>query len=346
MSLKACCFVLLLIISLSLPVVTSAQGDIAPGTPVEGTFEEDAQIFMVDAVAGQLLIIRMDSDEFDTLVTVQQDGEELASDDDSGGDRNALLAYVAQSDGTFEIVADRAFFEDAGGAFTLHVDIVEPVTIGLGESVVLEPEGGSADQLFAVFKAAAGQVVNVWAATTSDEDLEVALIDVDGAEIEIDDDDGPGRNALLRRVVLNGDGLYLVKVNHSFSDTPLTAGVAVTVEESAQLFLDATPQELVLGDGEGQKGTEVYTVDMVAGTTYRFIVSIEPMPDEDAGVELELLDTDKFFAPFMDSRHATGVVWEYTATQSGPVRLDVHPNFFGQDISVLNYTIALEEIAP
>ena len=85
---------------------------------------------------------------------------------------------------------------------------------------------------------------------------------------------------------------------------------------------------------------------MEAGTTYRIIVTIPSMPDDDAGIEMELLDTEFFFEPYLETRHTTRAVMEYTAGRTGQIRLDIHPNFFGRDISQLNYTIALEVITP
>jgi hypothetical protein len=195
-----------------------------------------------------------------------------------------------------------------------------------------------------VIDGAAGDVVNIWATNTAeDEDVRVALYGIDGEEIEVDDDDGPGYNAMLRRVVLPADGLHLIKASASFSAEGLLQPVEVMVESSEALFLSAEPQELVLGDGPGQIGTEVYTVEMTAGTTYRFIVTIEPVPDEVVGVNLTLLDTDKFFEPEVDVQHGVGASWDYLATADGTARLEVHASFFGSDVES-KYTIALEII--
>jgi hypothetical protein len=332
--------VLLLISSISV----IAQDTITFGEATELEYDSAPLVYSVDVSAGQLIIVLMQSEDFDSFLAIEQDGNELATDDDSGGYPDALLAYVAQEDGTYDIVAKSFFADSDTGAFTLTIDVVDPAAMEQGNSVSLEPDADGSMAMYAVFSGIAGDVVDVWASTTGDEDVEVTLFGVDGGLIEADDDDGYDRNALIRRVVLNDDGIYLVKVEHSFSDTLLLEAVDVTVDSTEQLFLSTEPQELILGNAEGQKGTEVFTIDVSAGTTYRFIVTIESLPDDEGGIVMALLDTSFFFDPELEVQHSTGVTWDFLAASSGTIRLDIHPNFFGRDISSIDYTIAMEVI--
>jgi hypothetical protein len=333
-----------LLIALLLQAWTSAAQDaITSGETIEGEYEGERIAYTIEADAGQLIIASMESADFDTYLAITDGDTELASDDDSGVDYNALLAFVAQTDGPFTLEAGTAYSSDKSGAFTLTVDVVDPVIATLDTPVTLEADG-AATQLFAVFEATAGTVVNLSALSDGDDDVELTLVGVDAKKIDTDDDDGPGNNPLLRRVVLPADGLYLVQVGQSYSDDPLEANVELLVEATEALYLSAEPQPLVLGNGEGQIGTEVYTVDVEAGKTYRFIFTIEPLPDDEGGISLELLDTDRFFDPELDAQHATGVMWDYQATSSGTIRLDVHPTLFARDLHSIEYTAALEVI--
>jgi hypothetical protein len=332
--------VLLLISSISV----IAQDTVTFGEATELDYEAEPLVYSLEASAGQLIIVLMQSEDFDAFLAIEQDGNELATDDDSGGYPDALLAYVAQEDGSYDIVAKSYFADSDEGAFTLTIDVIDPESVNQGGSVTLEAGADGAMAMYSVFEAAAGDVVDVWAASATDEDVEVTLFGVDGGQIEADDDDGAGNNALIRRVVLNDDGLYLVKVEHSFSDTLLLEAVDVTIDSTEQLFLSTDPQELILGNAEGQKGTEVYTVDVSAGTTYRFIVTIESMPDDEGGIVMELLGTSFFFDPELEVQHSVGVTWDFLAAASSTIRLDIHPNFFGRDISSIDYTIAMEVI--
>ncbi len=336
--------VLAVFVMLIATVSSSAQEPLPLGTAIEGTYTGASVYYTVDLSAGQLLILDLQSEDFDTRVAIEQDGNELAADDDGGQGDNSLLAYVVQSDGSYDIVVEAFFFDADSGAFTLLANVSDPTLVAADETVTLEPEADGSSRLYAVLESSAGSVVNILATTTGDERLRMGLVGTDAGSIETDSDDGVGDNSLIRRVVLPNDGYYLITVDHASSNTLLMQPVEVAVEASEQLFLSAEPQELVLGNGEGQKGTEVYTIDVTQGVTYRIIMTIESLPNENAGVSLALFDTGFFFDPVLETRHTTGVVWEYTANETGQIRLDVHPNFFGRRIEVINYTIALEVV--
>jgi hypothetical protein len=338
---KLLCILVVTLLVVSVPAY--AQESLSPGTAVEGESTGEAVLYSVDAEAGQLLLISMVSDAFDTLVVLSKDGSEVARDDDGGEGFHALLSYVVSESGTYTISAESSF-GGGEGPFTLSVDSITPSAIAVGESAILEPAGDGSARLYAAFDAAEGAVVNVWATSQGDEDISVRLLGADGQEVDNDDDDGPGRNALLRRVVLPATGMNLVEVSKPFSDEPLLEAVEITIEATEPLMLSAEPQELVLGDGEGQTGVEVYTVEVTANVTYRFIATIQHTPDEEVGIRMTLLDTDSFFEPELEVQHATGASWDYIPNSSGTIHLEVHPNFFANDLTAINYTIALEVI--
>jgi len=337
---------LVVILTLSVAAVGMAQDTITPGTPIEGTYAGEPMTYTLQATTGQLLIATLSSEEFDPEVGIGQAGAVITTDDDSGGDDNALLPYVVQADGTYEFIVD-AWSSDAAGAFTLAVEVVEPTMLPFGETITMTPPDAETLFMYGVIEATADTVVHINASSTNPEtedDMLVELIGTDAEEIERDDDDGPDDNALIRRVVLPDNGLYLVKVSSYSRDDFLIDPVEVLVEQTERLFLSEEPQEMVLGDAEGQIGTEVFFIDMEAGTTYRIIVTIPSMPDDDVGVDMRLFDTEFFFDPYLETRHTTRAVWEYTAGRSGQVRLDIHPNFFGTDISQIGYTVAMETV--
>ena len=324
-------------------MTVTAQDTITPGTSVEGTYTGEDISYEFEASAGQLIIASMDSEDFDTKVVLSSGGIDLAEDNNNGLANNALLAYVAQADATYFAVAQASFFNIEEGAYTLLVDVVDPVVLERDTPTTIEPDAEGSMHLYATFKASAGDVVDIWAGTVGEEeDVRINLLNLDATIIESDDDDGAGDDALLRRIVIPEDGTYLIDVMNSRSDTVLLEGVEVTVNTTEQLFLSPEPQEMVLGDAEGQHGTEVFTVDVEAGVTYSFFVTIESMPDDTSGIEIELLDTEFFFDPELDTMHMTAVAWSWLSNTTGQIRLNVHPNFFGTDIEVINYSISME----
>lgn len=307
----------------------AAQGGLTPNEPVTGTLSGEPASYTIDLAAGQLLIASLESDAFDATLAIQDtNGTELARNDDGGEGTNSLLALVAQADGTYTLVVDA--WGDASGDYTLTPNVVTPEQVEVGGSLSLAANG--AEPLYAVFAGTADSVVNVYATSQGEDDTQISLYGVDAREIESDDDDGPGTIPYLRRVVLPADGLYLIEVRETF-DYELTADVDVTVEATEQLYVDATPQAVVLNDDA--LGTEVYTFDATAGTVYRITVTSAL----GTGVSLELLDTGDFFEPDFETGNAVRVTWDYQATMDGTFRLVVHPAFFSDGDE---YQISLE----
>ena len=335
--------ILVVALMLSVAAVSMAQEAITPGTPITATYAGEPQVYTLDATAGQLLIASMATDAFSGgEVTIGQAGTEIVS----GGEYDFPLAFIAQSDGTYEFTVD-TWSSDAAGDYTLSVDVAEPTSLPLNEPVTLTPADAETTYVYGMIEATADTVVHINASTSNpagEDDLRVTLVGIDGEEIENDDDDGFADNSLIRRVVLPSDGLYLVKVANYDDEDFLIDPVNVLVEQTERLFLTAEPQAMVLGDAEGNIGTEVFFIDVEAGSTYRITVTIPSMPDEDVGVDMKMYDTEFFFDPYMETRHTTRAVWEYTAGRTGQIRLDVHPNFFGTDISQIDYTIAMEVV--
>jgi hypothetical protein len=43
-------------------------------------------------------------------------------------------------------------------------------------------------------------------------------------------------------------------------------------------------------------------------------------------------------------QHAVAASWDFIPNSSGTIRLVVHPNFFSNDLTAINYTIAMEVV--
>lgn len=298
--------------------VSAQGGELTPGTPVEGTLAGEADVYTLSLAQGDVVVISMESEAFDTELSLKDSsGAEVASDSDSGVDNNALLAFVAQADDTFSVEAGAWF--DGEGAYTLTATIVEAGTVEAGAPVTIAAAGEI--QVYAVYSGAAGEVIDIRATSAGEDDVDVAFNGVNAGEVDRDDDDGVGNNALLRRVVLPEDGLYLIKSTGWFGDA-LTADVEIAVDATEQLIISDTPIDFSLSDDD--LGTEVFTFEATAGTVYR----ITATSVNATGIQMELLDTDAFFTPDIESGNAVRVSWDYRATAGGTYRIDVHPSFF------------------
>jgi hypothetical protein len=103
------------------------------GKPVDGALEEtDDQseegrydLYYLDARAGEVVVIRMESEAFDPVVSIGRgdggDWHELDKDDDGGLGTNAHLEYRIPETGRYMLRA-QGIGRDNTGAYTIHVE--------------------------------------------------------------------------------------------------------------------------------------------------------------------------------------------------------------------------------
>ncbi|HEY9299954.1 MAG TPA: PPC domain-containing protein [Phormidium sp.] len=98
-----------------------SERDIPTG---QGGFARD---YSVDLNAGDNIAIDLNSDNFDTIVTLMRGGVTVVENDDGpDGTTNSLLFTRIKESGTY-IVRVRAFGETAGGSFKLKVTRLKPI---------------------------------------------------------------------------------------------------------------------------------------------------------------------------------------------------------------------------
>jgi tetratricopeptide (TPR) repeat protein len=100
----------------------------APGSAVraeailqqQGTLQPAEDEYAFDAEAGQVLAIVMDSEDFDTVLTLMgPNGDEVAFNDDSGGTLNSRIIYSVPTTGNYTIVARS--YSGQGGNYNIEV---------------------------------------------------------------------------------------------------------------------------------------------------------------------------------------------------------------------------------
>lgn len=196
----------------------SESGPIQPLPPnrtIRGSFLGPA-IYTFDAIAGELLEIGLESDDFDTYVEagVMLDGEFLTldSDDDEGTGTNSLVEYFVDETGQHAIRVS-AYDDDpaATGDFYLHVrPAISPLDIptrdlfpGQVETAVLSTSEllGTGLPLYdqwALTAEAGDQLIISLASDDFDPYLAVGrLVDGRFEEIWSNDDDGDSLNSLI-----------------------------------------------------------------------------------------------------------------------------------------------------
>ncbi|MFB2837886.1 PPC domain-containing protein [Floridanema evergladense] len=98
-----------------------SEKDIPTGT---GGFARD---YSLELKAGDNIAIDLNSENFDTIVTLMKNGVTVVENDDGpDGTTNSLLFTRIKDSGTY-IIRVRAFGETAGGSFKLTVTRLKPI---------------------------------------------------------------------------------------------------------------------------------------------------------------------------------------------------------------------------
>jgi len=173
--------------------------------------------YTLEGTAGETIEARMNSDELDTYLVLQNDRGELIAENDDGDDRNAVLSAVLPSSGTYTLLAT-AYGVLAVGTYTLTAEQVQ-----IQERPVLNTTGQLNSQAETItsryfrqgkaytFSGEAGQAVLI--ELESDEFDTYLIVQNDRGETLAQDDDGgeEGSNSALR-FTLPETGTYRVVV--------------------------------------------------------------------------------------------------------------------------------------
>ena len=230
-----------LTISLRLPTPTPtpAPPPIAYGQTVTGSLDEDTPFasYLFDAQAGDLITIDMRRVEgkLDPLIWLMDNtGNRIALDDDSGDGSNALLSdFRITSAGMYVIQAHRY---SGDGVYTLALSVRPPTPtptpvlpqIAYGETVTGSLDDDAPFQRYR-FDAQAGDVITLDMQNTGGKlDPLVRLWDGNGELVAEDDDGGVGGNALIDKLEITQAGPYVTQAgrysgNGSYSLTLTSA---------------------------------------------------------------------------------------------------------------------------
>lgn len=307
----------LIMMILLMGVVTAfAQQELVLGDTVTVDASGMEMEFEFDAVAGDELVISATSADFDTLITVLDDqGNVIDSDDDSGERFNSELAFTSPADATYTLVVSDAFGQELTGTVevglllpsalledpvveaTMETETIEATpqasmgcvettgddTIGVGECYTGVAEDANA---FYTLNLTADETVQITAESDAF-DTYLELFDVNG-RLVADDDDSAGD--LNSQIVFTApeDGTYEIVVRGAF-DRNADGAYSVTVlsaDAAASSSQGSTGNVIEPGmDVEGTYNGEYveYSFNAQAGTMYSITLS---SPDFDTYLEL------------------------------------------------------------
>ncbi len=311
-------FLALVLVLAAIP--TLAQETIVPGEIYTGTLEASNAQYSFSATAGDLFVFALNSDDFDAKIEVyDSNGNLVAEDDDSGEGRNALLAFPVAEGGDY-ILRVTSWSGEPSGTYTLEAQQVTPVAATVDGSVELLANG--ANPVYAVFEGKAGDVVNIWALSNNDEDTKISILSFNsGEQVAEDDDNGPGTNPYIRRLVLPHTGSYLVTVSPLF-DRELTGNISLNIETTEQLFVDEAGVTVTLGE---LNEAEVFTMNTESGASYIITIS---SASTDVSYRLEIRD-GSLFGPGASVNDISLLGVGYTATFGGEVEFVLDYSAYG-----------------
>lgn len=189
------------------------------GETVNGTFTAAAPAleYSFTAAPGDSVIIRLESDDFDSYLRLRDaNGTEIAYNDDGAGNLNSLIGPLALTEGGVYTIIASSLGGSATGNFVLSLSAanLEPITVGEPMSGELTPANSIA---YYTLEANAGDVIAITA--ESDIDTNLAVNDPYNYQIASDEDGGKGNNPEISDLVLSSEGTYTIIVGSPFSET-------------------------------------------------------------------------------------------------------------------------------
>jgi hypothetical protein len=203
-------------------VIAREVGDaerIMTGETVEASFDKSdiadngaLHRYWYRGVRGEVLVVDLTSDDFDTYLRVQDDRGREFVDDDGGVGRNSRTSYAFDQDGVLSIHVS-SFSGSAEGRYQLQVSAIgtDPVADYQGE---LAPgsdrtyDGKWVDRY--EYAGSAGETISIHLESEAF-DTQLYLSGPSGRSIASDDDGGGGTNSLIT-VTLPETGTYVIYV--------------------------------------------------------------------------------------------------------------------------------------
>ncbi|MBZ0306473.1 MAG: PPC domain-containing protein, partial [Anaerolineae bacterium] len=256
---------------------TPTEAVIAIGETIEGFLPAgEISRYSFTASAGEVISVEVTSD-FDSFVQVVDNaGNVIAEDDDSGGNLQPFINSITlPADGTYQIVLS-GFGPEVSGNYSLSLTTSSPIeattgTLTYGETVEGTLVGG--ETAIYTFEGSANDVIGVEVTSLFDAYLEVQ--DANGAVLAADDDSGGDLQPAIRGFALPETRTYRLVVS-GFSEfdegtftLTLTTGETVTPIEGTTLSYGDTIQATLENSGKASftfAGTEgdVITVGIEA----------------------------------------------------------------------------------
>lgn len=268
--------------------------DIDCGDSISNETDGNTVSYGLELEEGQVIVVLLESDDFDTKIELYQDGDLVAEDDDGAGNLNSLLTYYAQDNGDYELVVT-SYNGEPEGAYDLEYNCSGACDVVSDEL----DEGDTFDHEFEVEE----DSMYLLLATSEDFDTFLLVNDQDGDFFNSDDDSGAEYNSLLV-IEAATDGDYTAEVSAVFNNAGdfdlvicedvegLDASVQSDIEETPEFVIDTIECDSIV-DGEITSGAYFSLYTFEAGEGDELTITMEAT-DGDLDTYLALFAQESF----------------------------------------------------
>lgn len=208
---------------------------------------EPTKDYVFTGQEGDVIVIAQTSDDFDSyLYLLDSNGDQLATNDDSGGSLNSRIGpFALPATGSYTIRAS-SLGGDAGGSFTLTLEKTDMQVIAYGDEIELSLTPGD-QALYFTFTGTSGDLVSVSVDSNGSIDTSLSLNDPYNSQIASDEDSGSGFDPEIYHQALTTTGMYTIALQVT---APGTGKVTLSLEFTPPPSLDDGVQTITFSSSQ------------------------------------------------------------------------------------------------
>jgi len=319
-----------------------AQEEIRVGDTVEGEASQEPAEYEIDLETGQVVEFSIEADWDTYLELYDEDGNQVAYDDDGGDGLQSLLVYAVPETGTYTILVRAFSGSSPEGDYELTVEEIQVVNLIDGGMIEYDDdEDVDADDALAVevrFEGEEGDVINIYTVSDNYLDTTMTLLDPQGNEVAVSDN--YYGDAVLRRIELEEDGIYTIHIEGT-NRSILNGDIEIEIELTEILTLDDGEITVEIGDGDDLTFINFTGED---DAVYTISIEFDDEPNYYSDVALYILEEGQNLNDYSDytlrMRGGTGMTYTFEADDDGEFVIRVE--YYGDD--ELEMTIGIEEV--
>ncbi len=221
--------------------------------------------YVFTGTEGDVIIAEHYSEDYDSYLTLEFNGSEIAYNDDGAGNLDSRIGpFTLPSTGSYTLVVTSLSRADTG-SYEVRLDRVEVQSIEIGEETTVEFTP-SDSVLFFMVEAQLGDIISI--EVDSEIDTSLSISDPSNYTVISDEDSGSGFNPEIIDFSLSQAGTYTVALRSVNGE----AGEAtITISRAELPSLNDGPQTISFSSSVFNR-TLVF--DAEAGTTYRLTLDV------------------------------------------------------------------------